>query len=362
MVAQSATILSSDDCGEETDKVSELRPEVALWVNEDRERAQQLRLALEAKPPLSPEGAGSSASTAIGLSDRPTPSRPHGSPDPFRNAEAEFATLQVKTSSGRGIVIGRLKYLPGQGNGLPRAPAIEEDVSITLLVIKPGYTVVSDVLSGPDILKKVCWKVRALNDVRDPEDPLCCAMGDVLVLEGPRWATTRVNGQAQPRSPQASRSSRGEMVDGAPLRAPGLRPEAECPSASRDLMLAAITPLAAPLEDGVAIGIDEEYDGGFPPRMAGLVPMRTEQLRKGSDPQDQGLLWGAPATRTVVSHPAVPRLDLHGVHGQPLPGAGGRMCAGQLLCQMPGAPLPSERKVRQASEYCQSGLLDCKTM
>eukprot|EP00929_Paragymnodinium_shiwhaense_P075472 TRINITY_DN38591_c0_g1_i1.p1 TRINITY_DN38591_c0_g1~~TRINITY_DN38591_c0_g1_i1.p1 ORF type:complete len:333 (-),score=53.74 TRINITY_DN38591_c0_g1_i1:254-1252(-) len=332
MVAQSATILSSDDCGEETDKVSELRPEVALWVNEDRERAQQLRLALEAKPPLSPEGAGSSASTAIGLSDRPTPSRPHGSPDPFRNAEAEFATLQVKTSSGRGIVIGRLKYLPGQGNGLPRAPAIEEDVSITLLVIKPGYTVVSDVLSGPDILKKVCWKVRALNDVRDPEDPLCCAMGDVLVLEGPRWATTRVNGQA------------------------------ECPSASRDLMLAAITPLAAPLEDGVAIGIDEEYDGGFPPRMAGLVPMRTEQLRKGSDPQDQGLLWGAPATRTVVSHPAVPRLDLHGVHGQPLPGAGGRMCAGQLLCQMPGAPLPSERKVRQASEYCQSGLLDCKTM
>jgi len=138
--------------------------------------------------PLTPGCESSSSTTWRDLSDnnRLTPSRV--SPDEAslicQNVLSELAfdmaTVRV-ASINHGCISGSLEW--GQ---LP-----SQDVSFTLLRIQPGYTVVGAVRSGPELFKKVCWKLKSVNGCSTADPPFLCR-GDAVVLEGPRWATQQL--------------------------------------------------------------------------------------------------------------------------------------------------------------------------
>lgn len=97
-----------------------------------------------------------------------------------RELTSETAVVQV-ASNVHGVVRGSLQW----------AHFPEEDVTFALLEIKPGYAVVGEVSAGPDLFRKVCWKLKSLNG-RSWPGPHGIAKNDRLVLEGPRWVTERL--------------------------------------------------------------------------------------------------------------------------------------------------------------------------
>lgn len=146
--------------------------------------------ALGFKVPWIHEGGQSSTSTTWrDLSDRTliTPSRasPCEATPICRAPSAETSVdtvVVVVLRHSRGVVIGKLQC----GTEEPH------EVVFTLLQLKPSYNIVCDVLEGPEPFERVCWKLRSVSGCSDV-DPAWIGKGDVLVLEGPRWATQRVS-------------------------------------------------------------------------------------------------------------------------------------------------------------------------
>eukprot|EP00927_Polykrikos_kofoidii_P016374 TRINITY_DN1739_c0_g2_i1.p1 TRINITY_DN1739_c0_g2~~TRINITY_DN1739_c0_g2_i1.p1 ORF type:complete len:399 (-),score=70.75 TRINITY_DN1739_c0_g2_i1:345-1493(-) len=175
------------------------------WASVTEHMQQQPREALlesslvdEGKPPLTPDGPSSSASTTLAadtlreqFTARSRRLSPVGSDWPVRDdAMVDLAVDQAMVwvfSSQHGCIRGRL-----------RAPGIDDEVvEFTLLEIKPGYAVVGNVEIGSEYFKKVCWKLTSVNG-RTDVDASACARNDILVFEGPSWATpVRMARQAQ---------------------------------------------------------------------------------------------------------------------------------------------------------------------
>lgn len=144
----------------------------------------------DVKVPWIHEGGQSSTSTTWrDLSDRTqqlTPSRvsPCEASLICQGALAELAVdtvVVVVIKYARGVVVGRLQCDAEEPH----------EVIFTLLQIKPGYSIVGDVLEGPELFGRVCWKLRSISGCSDA-DPSWIGKGDVLILEGPRWATQRL--------------------------------------------------------------------------------------------------------------------------------------------------------------------------
>lgn len=145
------------------------------------------------KQPTSP-GCQSTTSTALGGSSGSTFRVTAGlfssqeATSIYRNVmdeiDQDMATIVV-VSSSRGWIRGQLQW----GRSDP------EDVSFTLLEIKRGYSVVGDVCEGPELFKKVCWKLKTVNGSSNVA-PDKIVRGDRLILDGPSWAMERLKRHA----------------------------------------------------------------------------------------------------------------------------------------------------------------------
>lgn len=100
-------------------------------------------------------------------------------------ADVDLASVKV-IACDRGCISGSLEWL-----GRPSGSRRPEKVLFTLQEIRPGYTVVGEALEGPKLLGSLCWKLQSINGSADSR-PAWIRRGDVLVLEGPRWATKRL--------------------------------------------------------------------------------------------------------------------------------------------------------------------------
>jgi len=103
--------------------------------------------------------------------------------DPTFNVD--LASVKV-TKSDRGCVCGVLDWLGGV-----QASKGPEKVAFTLLEIRQGYTVVGETVEGPKLLSSLCWKLQSINGLADAR-PAWIRRGDILMLEGARWATKRL--------------------------------------------------------------------------------------------------------------------------------------------------------------------------
>lgn len=142
-------------------------------------------------------GQSSTSTTWRDLSDRTqlTPSRfsPGEATAICQGALAEMSVdtvMVVVIKNTQGVIVGRLQW---------EADEPPHQVIFTLLQIKPRYTIVCDVLQGPGFFGRVCWKLRSISGCIDAE-PAAIGKGDVLVLEGPRWATQRMLLQGGPKA------------------------------------------------------------------------------------------------------------------------------------------------------------------
>jgi len=143
----------------------------------------------DVKAPWNETGQSSTSTTLRDLSDRTmlSPSRfsPSEASAICQGAMAEFSVdtvMVVVVRNTLGVVVGRLQW---------EAEEPPHQVVFTLLQIKPRYSIVCDVLEGPEFFGRVCWKLRSVSGCVGA-DPGCIGKGDVLVLEGPRWATQRM--------------------------------------------------------------------------------------------------------------------------------------------------------------------------
>eukprot|EP00933_Yihiella_yeosuensis_P067924 TRINITY_DN73081_c0_g1_i1.p1 TRINITY_DN73081_c0_g1~~TRINITY_DN73081_c0_g1_i1.p1 ORF type:complete len:229 (-),score=19.86 TRINITY_DN73081_c0_g1_i1:70-687(-) len=94
-----------------------------------------------------------------------------------------MACVHVSTNR-KGLISGQLEW-----NNLPT-----EDVEFTLQQIKPGYIVVGDVITGPEVFKKVCWRLKSISGTVELSLS-SIAPGLKLFLDGPSWALERLNVQ-----------------------------------------------------------------------------------------------------------------------------------------------------------------------
>jgi len=137
-----------------------------------------------------------STSATLDLSDRSVFTQSHVSPgEASLICRRALAQLQVDTavvsvvSCAKGCIKGRMQH-----------DSELLDVVFAILQIKPGYCVVANVVEGPPIFTKVCWKLKSVNGCCDI-NAACISRGDLVVLEGPRWATERLR-QSKGKSPE----------------------------------------------------------------------------------------------------------------------------------------------------------------
>lgn len=114
----------------------------------------------------------------------------------------DLARVEV-TTSDRGCIRGSLQWV---GLGAAAVSKGKEKVAFTLLEIKPGYTVVGETVEGPKLLSSLCWRMQSING-SDEARPAWIRRGDVLILEGPKWATKRL---IQPLPKRATQKPRVE--------------------------------------------------------------------------------------------------------------------------------------------------------
>jgi len=251
--------------------------------------------------------------------------------------EVDFATLRV-TSVSRGCVAGRFEC-----RGVS-----PQDVAVTLLAFKPGYTVMSDVLAGPEVLRKVCWKLKSINGVVNA-DSSNCQHHDVLVFESPKWALDRLAGRSDqvdsmgdedtvallPHSAEAARAFGYDSNSRAP-RPVGVvidrSPVAMAPNEPWGNVAAQ--------PSGAALGyamtkppahIQGSYPSVVAPWNHHTEPNRTarEEALVESSRRAAGLTPQTPTSESPLQHP-VPRLDFDKMKGQK--GQQVRVCAGGF-CQ-----------------------------
>lgn len=234
------------------------------------ERAKPEEPVQATKCPLTPDGQSSSSTTWRDVSDAHfTPGRV--SPDEaslichnvLSELALEIATVQVSSCS-QGFITGAVEW-----GGMP-----SENVTFSILRIKQGYAVVGEVQSGPELFKKISWKLKAINGCCDVE-PTWVAAGDVLMFEGPKWATQHLYQRT--------------------LRERSARDGAEYASAGGFDQLDASTHRSRCSNSSAIEG---------QPLWSGESPLGL------GDPQDFGMV---PAGR-AIHRPSVPPLDLSGIH------------------------------------------------
>mmetsp|Transcript_88713 Transcript_88713/g.249864 ORF Transcript_88713/g.249864 Transcript_88713/m.249864 type:complete len:316 (-) Transcript_88713:110-1057(-) len=286
-------------------------------------------------------GADSSASTTLGDYSQLTSGRVSSMDaklmccNALAHVEVDSAIIRVDTCS-RGCVSGRLDL----------AGTEPQDVTVALLPIKRGYTVLSDVIEGPEVLQKVCWKLKSVNGIGNAED-LNFVRNDVLVFEGPRWATDRVY-----------------------ARASTTRPLVDCGGhdAKEDIGQAGVQ--AAP---SIAVTRETNKLLGIDPGLASLVSESRFELdvRHRGQPSKEGASLSSDekstdASRSVASAgtqpdrqlPAVPPLDFARIQSRNR----GLGCV-PLLCDHVPSQLASGRRCRTISENgCQTAFDDCVSM
>jgi hypothetical protein len=122
----------------------------------------------------------------------------------------DLAKVKVVTCD-RGCITGMLQWCGAADSG--RAP---EKVAFTLLQIRPGYTVVGECLEGPKLLSSLCWKLQSINGYVDAS-VASVRRGDSLLLEAPRWPTTRLIKKPPPEESSATPPRRSSELFSSPV-------------------------------------------------------------------------------------------------------------------------------------------------
>lgn len=254
------------------------------------------------------EGQSSTSTTWRDLSERTHLSASRVSPNEASMmclgalAELSVDTVVISvTSCSHGCIRGLLEC------DLPEP----QEVEFRLLQVKPGYTIVGDVSLGPEIFEKVCWKLTMVNYMHEA-DPSWIAKGDILFLEGPRWATQRLRARIRRYEPELPKA-----VD---------RIELMLPSAQLD----AATAAAVAAADAI----------GLPPSSAlADLPVHAP--------------WSSDSSARVSAtrRPVVPRLDLAG-----MPREGPEGCARTLNM------LPADAGCKAAGCQLGAGSGPCQMM
>jgi len=150
-----------------------------------------------------------------------------------RDANKGFDLASVKVvACDRGCISGKLDWL-GQDN----VSKMQEKVAFTLLEIRQGYTVVGETVEGPKLLSSLCWKLQSINGSAECR-PAWIRRGDVLILEGPKWATKRLRQPLPTRAPVTLSTPRKKPSADSEIHLPAEVPATSSRSAS-----------AAPLPD-----------------------------------------------------------------------------------------------------------------
>lgn len=148
-----------------------------------------------------------------------------------------------------------------------------EQVTFSLVEIKPGYVVVGDVSAASEMLKKVCWRLKSVNGNFGPA-LTNLRKGDEMQLESPDWAMERFGRMAA-------------QVSNAKATAAG--------------------PLAHDAATSSSVAIDSTTKSGCE---AGVIAEAS--VKESLQRYDV-----VPAGPKAFRRPAIPRLDLQGLHGVP---------------------------------------------
>lgn len=185
---------------------------------------------------LAETGAANVTGSIVRLAGRaevPETPREQGLATPKNPAfSVDLASVKV-TKSDRGCVCGMLDWLGGV-----QSSKGSEKVAFTLLEIRQGYTVVGETVEGPKLLSSLCWKLQSINGLADAR-PAWIRRGDILMLEGPRWATKRL---FQPLPPVPTKSPvlppqrlpAKAPASAPPIAATSARSESACPLPDED--------------------------------------------------------------------------------------------------------------------------------
>jgi len=212
--------------------------------------------------------------------------------------QCDMAVVTV-TALTHGRVLGCLEW----GTLTPK------EVEFTFREIKPGYAVVGDVVSGPDLFKKVCWKLKSVNAHANVALSAICK-GDRVLLETPIWAMERLGLGADfhtaPEAPKTSSAPTAKSAVEVVVSRKSVESQEE----------------AASREHGTTPG-DDEPPGASAASLFGSTTPGTG-TRPTSEQKDEQAPQGGlgslefevvPAGRSSFRAPEVPRLDLHGLHG-----------------------------------------------
>mmetsp|Transcript_27281 Transcript_27281/g.78536 ORF Transcript_27281/g.78536 Transcript_27281/m.78536 type:complete len:333 (+) Transcript_27281:78-1076(+) len=189
-----------------------------------------------------------------------------------------------------------------------------EEVVFTLVEIKPGYVVVGDIGDGPDLFRKVAWRLKSVNGDASI-GPQAIGRGDRLILESPRWAMEhlgrahRLPELARARRPAASGGNSGASAE-VQHYPPAMAGQRSAVNAGGSTASSAVAPMvggrlpAAPALGGL------DAQGHAAPREDGLWLGGDVPVLESYEAQTPSRPTGRP--------PNVPRLYLEGLHGVPV--------------------------------------------
>mmetsp|Transcript_3959 Transcript_3959/g.6412 ORF Transcript_3959/g.6412 Transcript_3959/m.6412 type:complete len:474 (+) Transcript_3959:126-1547(+) len=229
-----------------------------------------------------------------------------------------------------GCVMGMLVWCGPCNTGLDSDDSGEK-VVFSLCQMKPGYAVVGECAEGPKLLSSLCWKVQSTNGNSDV-NIASIRRGDILMLEGPRWATKRLMEGAPPSTAStgarrlegpddvdptdvmndlaalADASSRllaaSELYDEPPLLRATAMPRLAFPSLSQ----------RTPIESGRSFLKDSmrtPTDNGRVPVYSMRTPIETER----SLLKDTRRSWEIGSDNDSAIRPFVPTLDFSAISG-----------------------------------------------
>lgn len=221
-----------------------------------------------------------------------------------------------------GCIMGMLEWCGAFADGST------ERVIFSLLQIRPGYAVVGECSEGPKLLSSLCWKLQSTNGRLDV-NVASIRRGDVLMLEGPRWATKRLM-ESTPASASsgvrqnsndlestdvlhdlaalADASSKllaaSEMDDEPPLLRPSAMPQLAFPSLSQ----------RSPIESGRSFLKDSMRTPKEVGRGTTLMhSMRTPKESDRSELKDTRRSWELGSDINSAVRPFVPTLDFSAI-------------------------------------------------
>jgi len=273
-----------------------------------------------------------------------------------QDIDRDMAAMTV-TSRTHGSICGLLQWGTIAG----------EEVELELLQIKPGYVVVGEVIKGPDLFRKLAWKMKSVNgDSNVP--PTAIAKGDRVVLESPRWAMERLGlGPEWLSTPEPAAASKA-TAPVAPSASAGAAQASAGPKPARTP-----TKEARPL---VAVAPVYQSPGpGFPDSPLTDLGSVTRAASESSSPAPGGRSVGravegglmlefdlVPARPTFV-HPVVPKIDIVGSQQrQRRRGRGPVPVANVVACYEDCAPPPNLLMDEEGRCQPMGGFLQCGSL